>query len=303
MVLIALLLIAAAGGGLLDDIQKGYIDDIHDLPAAQEKPLIEWQQAGSVKAWINVLGFKNMARINGKDYVNGDPSKLAIVRGSAEVSNMPSGTFDDLEKDITAERIPETKEVKAVLKTVLKWHKKSCDGNRCWISGRFTEDNDFVTTISAPEIYTPDLEEIHITDLAYNHSEIKQRRLYIETSDLITHYTVTTPNGSIKRRLQIGEVSYNQYGIPYANYTSFGTWNITGTGITNQGNAIILSGLNESYSITAFTPFGEIQHLEPIIEYKQDNWQPSDSIALDVFFVLFVLAVLFGGVHYMRRKW
>jgi hypothetical protein len=291
----------AASGGLLQDIQDNYIESVYDLPAAQEAPLIQWQQANHVKAWIHILGFKEMARINGLDYVNGDPAKLAIVRGSAEVMGI-SGIFDSLDKSITAERIPETKEVKALLHTLLKWHTEYCDDKGCFVNGRFSEDHDFNTIVPSPEIFTPSLEEIHIIDLTYNHSEIKQRRLYINTSPLITHYIVTTPNGSIKRRLQIGQVDFNLYGIPYANFSSFETWNITGEGITNQGNTIVLSSLNESYSIQAFTPFGEIQHLEPIITYKEDNWQPSDSIASIVFFIIFVLMVLFGAAYYMRRK-
>lgn len=299
--LVSFVFVITASAGILEDIQDNYIESVYDLPASHEAPLIQWQQTDHVKAWIHLLGFKGMARINSQDYVNGDPAKLAIIRGSAEVVSIP-GIFDSLDKSITAARDPQTKDVKALLHTVLKYHTQYCDDKGCFVNGRFSEDNDFRTSVTSPEIFTPSLEEIYITDLLYNHSEIKQRRLYINTSALITHYIVTTPNGSIKRRLQIGQVDFNLYGIPYANFSSFETWNITGEGITNQGNTIILSSLNESYSIQAFTPFGEIQHLIPIIEYKEDNWQPSDSIASIVFFILFVLAVLFVSVYYMRRK-
>lgn len=290
-----------ASGGLLQDIQDNYVEDVYTLPAAQEAPLIQWQQAEHVKGWIHILGFKELARINGQDYVNGDPSKLAIIRGSAEVKDIP-GIFDSLDKTITAERIPATKEVKAILHTVLKWHTEACDKKGCFVNGRFSEDHDFNTIVPSPEIFTPSVEEIHVIDLAYNHSQITQLRLDIQTSPLITHYIVTTPNGSIKRRLQIGQIDSNAYGIPFANFSGFETWNITGTGITNQGDVIVLSGLNESYSIQAYTPFGEIQHLEPIIEYKADNWQPSESIGLIVFFIIFVLSVLFGGLFFMMRR-
>jgi hypothetical protein len=264
----ALAIVTPAGAGLLDDIQNGYIDDVYTLPAAQEQPLINWQESGNVKGWIHILGFREMAHINGKDYVNGDPAKRAIVRGSAEVVSIP-GVFDSLDKVITSERIPETKEVKATLKTVLHWHKICNDSKGSFVCGRYTENNDFVSSIISPEIFTPETDSINITDLSYNHSQITQRRLYIQTSDLITYYKVTTPNGSIARRIQIGQPDMNIYGIPFANFSSFETWNTTGTGITHQGNVIVLSSLNESYSIQAYTPFGEIQHLEPIITQRR----------------------------------
>jgi hypothetical protein len=239
--------------------------------------------------------------INGKEYVNGDPGELAIVRGDAQ--GTPPGISDGIEKSVSAYYNPLTKEVIASIDTVLKWHFVTCEGRSCFISGRDSEEKKFSLTEKAPKIFTPSLESINITDLAYNHSQLRQRILYIETSDLITYYKVTTPNGNIAHRIQIGQPDINSYGIPFANFSSFETWNISGKGIVNQGNAIYLSNLNESYSIQAYTPFGEIQHLEPRITYKEDNWKPSDSIASITFFIIFVLSVLFGGVYYMRRKW
>jgi hypothetical protein len=248
------------------DIQNGYIDDVYTLPAAQEQPLINWQESDHTKAWVSILGFKEMAHINGADYVNGDPGIMAIVRGDATGS--PPGISDGIEKSITSYYNPLTKEVTATIHTILKWHKICNDSKGSFVCGRETETKDFVTTITSPKIFTPSIESINITDLSYNHSQITQRRLYIQTSDLISYYKVTTPNGSIAHRIQIGQPDMNIYGIPFANFSSFETWNATGTGISYQGNVIVLSSLNETYSIEAFTPFGNIYNLKPIITYN-----------------------------------
>ena len=301
IILVSLSFATIASAGLLDDIQNGYIDDVYTLPAAQEKPLINWQESEHTKAWISILGYQELAYINGKEYVNGDPGELAIVRGDAQ--GTPPGISDGIEKSITSYYNPLTKEVTATIHTILKWHQICNDSKGAFVCGRETEEKDFITTVPSPEVFTPELETINITDLSYNHSQLRQRILYIETSDLITYYKVTTPNGSIAHRIQIGQPDMNIYGIPFANFSAFNTWNISGTGIVNQGNAIYLSNLNETYSIQAYTPFGEIQGLKPIITYKEDNWKPSDSIASIIFFIIFVLSVLFGGVYYMRRRW
>jgi hypothetical protein len=290
-----------ASAGLLDDIQNGYIDDVYTLPAAQEKPVMNWQESDHTKAWISILGYREMAHINGKDYVNGDPGDLAIVRGDA--IGTPPGISDGIEKSIEAKYIWIDKTVTVRLHTILKWHQICNDSKGSFVCSREKEEKDFIITVPAPKVFTPALESINITGLAYNHSQLRQRILYIETSDLITYYKVTTPNGSIAHRIQIGQPDMNIYGIPFANFSAFNTWNISGTGIINQGDAIYLSNLNETYSIEAFTPFGNIYNLKPTITYKEDNWKPSDSIASITFFIIFVLSVLFGGVYYMRRKW
>jgi hypothetical protein len=70
--------------GLLDMLNDSYIDSVYELPDSSGSPAINWQQSGNIRAWVDIVGFKNMAYIDGSYYVPGRPADYSIVQYEAK---------------------------------------------------------------------------------------------------------------------------------------------------------------------------------------------------------------------------
>jgi len=66
--------------GILEDINKTYIQNINELPYSPGIPEKSIQTSGHIKGWIDIVGFREMMRDNGTDYVPGRPADYAIVQ-------------------------------------------------------------------------------------------------------------------------------------------------------------------------------------------------------------------------------
>jgi hypothetical protein len=295
MVLIFLSFSIPARAGLLETINESYVDSVNDLPAAQGSPAIAWQQQGNIRAWVDIVGFRDLAFINGAFYVPGDPANYAIVQYDAK--GTPPGIFDSIKKTVSVSGSGNN--IIASLHVILKWHTIYCDNKGCYVNGRFTEEKDFTDSEISPRPFYSDAESVRVHDIEYNHSIIVQRLLYLNTSPLITKYNVSIPNGSINHRLQIAQIYYTKKGIPYANYSVFDTWNTQGKGINLQYEAVIIDDLNKPYSIQAYTPFGLLA-TTPTITKSNNTWSPEKTFPSFTFLIIFIFGVLFTGLFFMR---
>jgi hypothetical protein len=294
VVLIFLSFSIPARAGLLETINDSYIDSVYDLPA-QGSPAIAWQQQGYIRAWVDIVGFRDLAFINGAFYVPGDPANYAIVQSDA--IGTPPGVLDSLTKTISFSQSENN--LTACLNVLLKWHVICCDKSGCFVCGRFSEAKDFTDTEISPRPFYPDAESAQVNDVEYNHSIIVQRLLYLNTSPLITKYNISVPNGSVTHRLQIAQIDYTEKGIPYANYSVFDTWKTQGKGINQQYEASVIDDLNASYSIQAFTPFGLLTTVPTIIK-SNNTWSPEKTFSSFTFLIIFIFGVLVAGLFLMR---
>lgn len=281
--------------GLLEMINDSYVDSAYDLPVSQGTPDIAWQQQEHIKAWVDIVGFKDLAYINNAFYTPGDPAKYAIVQYDAV--GKPPGIFDSIDKSMSVYQSGNN--TIASLHVVLKWHVICCGEDGCWVCGRYKEEKDFTDSELSPYPFNPGHESIHVNDINYNHSVIVQRRLYLNISSFITKYNISIQEGSITHRKQIGQIYFNEKGIPYANYSLFNTWDTQGKGINRQHDAVIIEELNKSYSIQAYTPFGLLA-ISPTITKTNNTWLPEKTFSPFTFLIIFIFGVMFASLFYMR---
>src|SRR5665811_526898 len=123
--LILFLLIPIVSGytGLFSILDEKYSDNISDLPYSAGSPTISWQEQGHIRAWVNIVGFKNITRIDGIDYINGKPESLALVQYGVSVSH--PGIRDSLDKSLSVNQSGNN--TIASLHVVLKYHTINCD--------------------------------------------------------------------------------------------------------------------------------------------------------------------------------
>jgi hypothetical protein len=280
-----LFLIMPVQANTFDNLNDAFVSNVSQLPAIDDgrlKPDKVEQASGHIRGWMDIVGFREIARVNCIDYINGTSSEKVVIRYDAwgeEVS------VDSVTKTITTS-ISSNNTI-AKMNVVLKWHYYySCDCNKNGCSTcrkDVIEKTDFYDSELAPVQY-PNSSTPILTLHEFPNSS--KALLEVNTDDTVTAYTVTTANGSVKKHIQIGRVTYTAKGVPYANFTkeNFTIWDDTGKGIYHQGNDVTLD--NNNFSFTALTPFGNA----PNANVLRIMEQPTSMSALNVLiFVMFGL--------------
>jgi hypothetical protein len=292
MVLILVILAAPVQAGLFEDLQQDYIDNINDMPYSSGRPAIEWQQNGNIRAWLDIVGFRNLSRDGEKYFILGDPASLAIVQ--YDVVGQPPGYIESIKKTVSLSQSDNN--LIAVLNVKLIWFVVNCDKNSCWRS-YFSEKSVFQDIEAIPGQYHIN-QNFSINETQYINGISNKTIIKINGSNLLK-YTLTAGNSSITRRLKIGHIEYTNKGLPYMNLTRFETWNTTGGGISHQDEDIVLSGINVSYSLNASTPFNSYL---PGLKKSITTHELKETVNSFTFLLLFLFGVMFGSVYFMGRR-
>lgn len=287
--------------GLLESFNNSYVDTVSQLPSTQGNPDIIWQEKGNLKAWIDIVGFKNMAYINNKFYISGNPKDNAIVKYDTKsilsckheycyVNSIKSVVIITQDNDIITAR----------LHTIMNWTTIRCYKSSCQTILHM-EKNDFVDSEPIPNIFNSSNENVKIQDTYYNHSIFKEKILNINTTNFITKYKVSIKNGSITHRQQIAEIKYTKKGVPYANYNQTNMWNIQGKDIDRQYESIIIDNITQQYNIKIYTPFGTISN-RPLITKINSTWTPEKTFAPFTYLFTIIIGTLIFGMYMMKKQ-
>jgi hypothetical protein len=286
--------------GLLDMLNDSYIDSVDDLPIASGSPSIKWQQSRNIRAWIDIVGFKNMAYINRAYYVPGNPADYAIVQSDAQAVYLCSWcVVVSLKKTVSIS--DQENLTTAILRVELHYNEviTNCDDSGCWYNViPHTETATFKASEVSPLIYDATKERVQVSEVNYNHSLYAEKLIYVNTSNLITRYIVTTSKGSVLHRLDLAQIDYTNKNVPYANYSAFDTWEVNGTNISYQYKAAVLDDVSSTYSIQAYSPFGPVNNVS--ISTSEKIWTPENAISSFTFLIIFIVSVAFFGISKMR---
>jgi hypothetical protein len=221
--LILFSLIPAASGyaGIFSILDEQFIDDINDLPYSAGSPTISWQEQDHIGAWVDIVGFRDITRIDGIDYTISKPESLALVQYEAFAD--PPGIFDSLDKSVSVYQFGNN--TIASLHVVLKYHKISCDKSGCWISGRFTEEKDFIDSELSPLIY-PSLMNGSANITEYNntinpHAAIG---LNLPGNSNLSKVTFRYGSDSLTHYFRQGHVEQTEKGIYFLNLSVVDFW-------------------------------------------------------------------------------
>lgn len=219
--LILFLLIPIVSGytGLFSILDEKYSDNISDLPYSAGSPTISWQEQGHIRAWVNIVGFKNITRIDGIDYINGKPESLALVQYGVSVSH--PGIRDSLDKSLSVNQSGNN--TIASLHVVLKYHTINCDDTGCWISGRFTEKRDFTDSELSPLIY-PSLQSGSANITEYNNSINPKTAIALNLPGNISKATFSYGSDSLTHYFRQGHVEQTVKGVYFLNLSERDFW-------------------------------------------------------------------------------
>jgi hypothetical protein len=113
--------------GILEDINKTYIHSINELPYSAGIPEESIQKSGHISGWVDIVGFKQMVRDKGIDYVLGSPADYAIVQYDAWANLDCEGcSLESLTKSIAVST--SGNQTVAALSAELKYSQTVCSG-------------------------------------------------------------------------------------------------------------------------------------------------------------------------------
>ncbi len=263
-----------------DDLNSAYVSSVLQLPAIGDaKPDKIEQSSGHIRGWIDIVGFKEVAKLNGSEvnYINGTPSDKAIIQyASWAIITVPVCSIDI--KNSVTKTISGSNTI-ANLNIKLVWYSKHCVKNGCTCV-EHNESASFSDVEESPVQY-PASSVPQLTVHEFKNSS--KALLEVNIDDTVTSYTVSSGNGSVVRHLQVGQVMYSKKGVPYANFTrSLPVWKSTGHGVYHQWNDITLD--NNNFSFTARTPFGNVSGAN----ITRVQRQPTAMSPLNIFIILII---------------
>jgi len=234
---------------IFDVLDMDFFDGDWSIVSGHGTPVKTVQANGNIRGWIDIVGFENMCNIGGKNYVDGDPDDLAIVKyGAWDTIDGWNSNVDHFKK--TRSVTCDGENVTAKLHLDLLWHTSrlrcSCSpegGCHCWISKTYhRETANFHVSEPCPNMLTP-IENVTAKITFYNHSRSPVAFIDVEPPEYVIKTIFTYNNSSITRHDLVGWVLSTTEGTEYVGFSSNSTvWQIdkNQSMITRRGNSVVI---------------------------------------------------------------
>lgn len=239
-----------------DYLNISLIETAKDIPVTSGNQNANVQQSGSIIGWIDVVGWKEMIRENGIDYVPANPADYAIIQYNAKATKVP-GSVTKIDKSIMTYK--NNNFTVAVLKVDLYWKSMSCDKNGCWEVPHHDEAQ-FRDMEVSPVQYKPMNKELKLNIIQYNNSIAPRSVISVDSPDA-SKISVSYHGNTLIHYRKLIALNYTDNEIAFGDVSSISTWNNEGDLITHIGEDFVINSPNVNYSdviIKASTPYEDI---------------------------------------------
>ncbi len=239
----------SASSGIFSILDDSYIQTVSELPYSAGTPDKNIQSSGHIRGWIDIVGFHDVARMNGIDYINGSPADKAIIQYDAwgvdvSVDSVTSNYVVSLSGNNT----------NAKMDVILKWHYYySCNCNK---KGCSTCRKDVVeyATFYDDEKSPAKIENNHIDIKVIvrerNFTIINTTDISIEIDDSVyDRYLIKTDYGFYEKINRMWHVEKTAKDVNYANETKLDIFK--SENISHSQNIIVVENNNTNFSAAA----------------------------------------------------
>lgn len=243
---------------IFDILGDRYITDISELPYNSGVPDMQWQTSGSINAWIDVVGFRNLSKEDNKYFIFGDPANLAIIQSGIRASVCDECTVTSFTKTQTVSI--SNNNIIASLHVVLEYYitTTSCSSSSsstpssaseadeegededeeeetCTTStSYYSESATFTDTEIIPDQYDKTIPDLKINVTEYNNTINPRTVLDLPTKNL-TYINYVYNDEYIQNYRKTARVEQTEKGIYFANLTTVNFWT-AGTPLLHQMN-------------------------------------------------------------------
>lgn len=247
------------------------------------------QNSGSIRAWVDIVGFNKMVCENDVCYVPGDPADQAIVQ--YDVVANPRGILDKLDKSISV--YVSGNNTIASLHVVLKYHTEACDEKGCWVSGRFVETKYFIDSEPSPMTYRLN-QSINASVVFYNNTY--SPKAIISPEDASGAYLIryTYQNDSVEHIQKKGSIDITRKGVKFVDLYRADMWNNSNeTVFARINDNVVINGANFSISDLHTTVIYPYDIAVPITNYNYTkiDYNPYNTFHPAFYFVSFLVLI------------
>jgi hypothetical protein len=292
----------ASAEGIFDILDKTFIDNITDLPNSQGIPEKNIQTSVHISGWIDIVGFRQMMREDGIDYVQGNPADYAIIQYDAwnNVDCFGCGV-DSFKKNLKVSTVGN--QTVASLDIQLIWYELVSCGKDCTTKIDHLETATFQDYEKSPQIYNIKIENLTAYITEYNNSIYPKTSIRIDIPPYISKVEFEYGDNTTIYYARFAEIEQTQKGIPFANISKSSLWKVTGSGIGRIGDHVIIKSANIDYqklNITMYTLYE--RRAVTSFNISRVDYSPEKTWHPFLFYFIGILAIFSVGAYKLFRR-
>lgn len=305
IVVLMLIMPASAAVNIIEDIlDMEFVDCVSELTHTNKhNPEKIVQHSRHIHGWIDIVGYKNMARIKGVDCINGDPEEQAIVL--YDTWNTADGwnrAVDSFTETLTVKQTGNY--LTAKLDIYLLWHSVRFDPYPYphVVTTYHTERTVFKDTELVPNIFTsPDYNHTYLDIVIYNNSiQPKTSVRVVEYPEDVIAVNYSYGNESIMHCLAVASIEYTPKNVAYMYLQDVDVWTCE-CNITHFDEFVIIPTANfteTNLTVTCSDPYNEVEITNSTVTNITYTGM-EDSISSLFWAVLVIVAIFLCGAAYL----
>jgi hypothetical protein len=293
-----------------DLLNSSVWDGVWDSLTHTTKPDKHIQTGVDLQGWIDIVGYRNMIRINSVDYIYGDPADCAIIE--FDVWDLMTGQKDRLNDNVdwihtNLTVLQDKGNITAVLDIEMLWHhselKHTLTGKPYIKKTYHTESMSINDIEKVPKTfdYTPAEMTAYIT--VYNSSFSPKVLVYVPELPYLLKTTYTYNTDTIIRSGMLGEVEQTEKGIEFVNLTDVMMWSDPEGDLCHIGSSAVIRCENfsvDQLNINVSTPYETVK----IKNYNVTtvDYTPGTSVHPLLYHILAIFIILISVFLYNIRQ-
>jgi hypothetical protein len=211
-------------------------------------------------AWVDIVGFRNLSRINNTDYIYGDPVACVIVESDVKDTLGWNDNVDWIDEqfsyNISNGNITVTNSI------TMLWHHSTetttADGKKKIKKDYSYEFMTLTDTEKVPLQYIYTAANIPTFITFYNNTFSPKSIINVPGRSGLFHIEYSYNNETIKQNLMNGEIEKNSKGIEFINFSDAKKWDDPEGNLSHIAGSCIIKGANftlENLNISLKTPY------------------------------------------------
>lgn len=237
--------------------------DFSSLNTIATHPNKTISSGGNMEAWLDIVGWFNMSRINGTDYIYGDPANQSITEYNAVDTLGWNDNKDWIKHELSHDVVNDTLIVQDNI--TMLWHhseEKTTSAGHTYIQKTYYYS--YLTIYDSeiiPKQYVYDGQNIEALITFYNNSINPKSVIFLPEKLGLYFIEYTYKNESVHEDLMTGYVEKNSKGIEFVNFTDNTMWSDPEGNLSHIGVCAVVKGGNftlNNLSINIHTPYEQM---------------------------------------------
>jgi hypothetical protein len=275
---------AAEQDSIFDLLNSTIWDRVWDSLTYNTKPDKDVRTGTDLQGWIDIVGYRNMVRINGTDYIYGDPVDCAVVE--YDVWDLISARKDRWNDNVDWIRtdlhvLQQGENITATLDITMLWHHstlKHTKTGKPYIKKTYhTETMTVIDTETIPKQFNYTFANIAAYITVYNSSFSPKVLVYVPELPYVLETTYTYGNDAIMRTNMLGEVEKSEKGVEFVNFTDVSMWSEPKGDLCYIGDCAVIRNENftaDQLNISLSTPYETVEITDysiTVVDYSPVN--------------------------------